>query len=88
MLALLDERDRDKAEIASWRSVLPMEARARDELASKEALMHQMAEALVRIRGWREIGGAVTRREFLNRIEEICDETLTAYHEQTPSRIK
>lgn len=42
----------------------------------QDAKIKLLREALVRIRGWREIGKAITLDDFLRAIEEIADKAL------------
>lgn len=47
-----------------------------------EAENKRLREALIKIRGWREIGGAVTPMERLFAIEVVCDEALKERREK------
>ena len=46
------------------------------EIDTLRERIKELESALVKIRGWREIGNAHDARDFLNRIEEIAEAAL------------
>ena len=67
------DRPEQKRVVAPAHGVLCMIARIR----AQDAEIERLREALISIRGWREIGSAVTTGERLLAIEDICDAALS-----------